>query len=47
MHGEAEILEESKSVLGISYDLYRILTGQDEDGFAKEILFGITVSIIC
>ncbi|PHT87109.1 hypothetical protein T459_09215 [Capsicum annuum] len=27
----------SKSVLGISYDLFRILTGEDGDSFAKEI----------
>ncbi|XP_049390862.1 SNF2 domain-containing protein CLASSY 4-like [Solanum stenotomum] len=27
----------SKSVLGISYDLFRILTGGDGDGYAKEI----------
>uniref|UniRef100_M1B7D3 ATP-dependent helicase n=1 Tax=Solanum tuberosum TaxID=4113 RepID=M1B7D3_SOLTU len=27
----------SKSVLGISYDLFRILTGEDGDGYAKEI----------
>ncbi|XP_055823158.1 SNF2 domain-containing protein CLASSY 4-like [Solanum dulcamara] len=27
----------SKSVLGISYDLFRILTGDDGDGYAKEI----------
>ncbi|PHT59955.1 hypothetical protein CQW23_02318 [Capsicum baccatum] len=27
----------SKSVLGISYDLFRILTGEDGDGYSKEI----------
>ncbi|MCD7468299.1 hypothetical protein HAX54_006351 [Datura stramonium] len=27
----------SKSVLGISYDLFRILTGEDGDGYTKEI----------
>ncbi|KAH0645055.1 hypothetical protein KY284_032939 [Solanum tuberosum] len=26
----------SKSVLGISYDLFRILTGEDREGYAKE-----------